>query len=215
MSCAFDLAHYRELLEAAQAGGYRFAHFDGAPGRGRPDPAPRRRPLARRRRSRWPSSRHERAPGDVLPDDAIVFYNLDSTRGRRRDRAAARARATASRLTPSSRTRPRRALRARRRLAQPRSRVHARAVGRRVNVMQAPWFDPDHYRSDSNQHWRHGCPHDELARGAFEWLQLLTHPGDLGLRRRDDGRDDAGVARRRARAAPARAPRRRTGSTSS
>jgi hypothetical protein len=45
-----------------------------------------------------------------------------------------------------------------------------------VNVMSAPWFDPDHYRSDSNQHWRHGCPHEQLARGEFEWLQLLTHP---------------------------------------
>ena len=45
-----------------------------------------------------------------------------------------------------------------------------------VNVMQDPWFDPEHYRSDSNQGWRHGCPHEELARSAFEWLQLLTHP---------------------------------------
>jgi len=45
-----------------------------------------------------------------------------------------------------------------------------------VNVMTAPWFDPEHYRSDSNAHWRHGCPHDELAHGGFEWLQLLTHP---------------------------------------
>jgi hypothetical protein len=44
------------------------------------------------------------------------------------------------------------------------------------NVMSARFFDPEHYRSDSNQHWRHGCPHDELAAGAFEWLQLLTHP---------------------------------------
>ena len=31
-------------------------------------------------------------------------------------------------------------------------------------------------RSDSNQHWREGCPHDELRSGAFEWLQLLVHP---------------------------------------
>jgi hypothetical protein len=45
-----------------------------------------------------------------------------------------------------------------------------------VNVMESPFFDPEHYRSDSNQHWRHGCPHEELASGAFEWLQLLTHP---------------------------------------
>ena len=45
-----------------------------------------------------------------------------------------------------------------------------------VNVMRAPYFDPPHYRSDSNQHWRNGCPHDALARGEFEWLQLLIHP---------------------------------------
>ena len=45
-----------------------------------------------------------------------------------------------------------------------------------VNVMQTGYFDPDHYRSDSNQHWRNGCPHEELAAGSFEWLQLLTHP---------------------------------------
>ena len=45
-----------------------------------------------------------------------------------------------------------------------------------VNVMESPCFTPGHYRSDSNQHWREGCPHDELAAGAFEWLQLLVHP---------------------------------------
>ena len=43
-----------------------------------------------------------------------------------------------------------------------------------VNVMAAPWADV--YRSDSNQHWRQGCPHEELRAGAFERLQLLTHP---------------------------------------
>jgi hypothetical protein len=45
-----------------------------------------------------------------------------------------------------------------------------------VNVMQAPWFDPERYRSDSNQRWRHGCPHEELREGRFDWLQLLIHP---------------------------------------
>jgi hypothetical protein len=29
--CAFDLDHYRELLAAAKAGGYRFAFFDREP----------------------------------------------------------------------------------------------------------------------------------------------------------------------------------------
>jgi hypothetical protein len=43
-----------------------------------------------------------------------------------------------------------------------------------VNVMEAPWADV--YRSDSNQHWRQGCPHEELRVGGFERLQLLTHP---------------------------------------
>ena len=28
MSCSFDLGHYAELLEAAKAGGYRFAGFE-------------------------------------------------------------------------------------------------------------------------------------------------------------------------------------------
>ena len=34
MSCPFDLAHYRELLEAARTGGYRFATFDERPREG-------------------------------------------------------------------------------------------------------------------------------------------------------------------------------------
>ena len=45
-----------------------------------------------------------------------------------------------------------------------------------VNVMQPPYFDPGHYRSDSNQRWRHGCPHESLTRREFAWLQLLVHP---------------------------------------
>ena len=76
------------------------------------------------------------------------------------------------------------------------------------NVMSAPWFDPEHYRSDSNQHWRHGCPHDELAPRRVRVAAAAHAPGDLGLRRRDDGRDDAVVPRRRPRRA-ARAPARR------
>jgi hypothetical protein len=42
--------------------------------------------------------------------------------------------------------------------------------------MEEPYFTPGHYRSDSNAHWREGCPHEELASGSLEWLQLLTHP---------------------------------------
>jgi hypothetical protein len=45
-----------------------------------------------------------------------------------------------------------------------------------VNVMAPPWFDREHYRSDSNQHWRQGDLTAPLGSGEFEWLQLLTHP---------------------------------------
>ena len=34
MACTFDLDHYRELLDAAKAGGYRFACFDREPEEG-------------------------------------------------------------------------------------------------------------------------------------------------------------------------------------
>ena len=45
-----------------------------------------------------------------------------------------------------------------------------------ANAMEPRFFGPGRYRSDSNQRWREGCPHEALARGDFEWLQLLTHP---------------------------------------
>src|SRR6186997_1843598 len=37
-----------------------------------------------------------------------------------------------------------------------------------ANVMEQRFFAPERYRSDSNQRWRHGCPHEELAAGRFE-----------------------------------------------
>ena len=67
----------------------------------------------------------------------------------------------------------------------------------RVNVMQEPWFDPATYRSDSNQHWRSGCPHEELARRRVPVAAAAHAPGDLGVPGRDDGADDARDARRR------------------
>ena len=71
-----------------------------------------------------------------------------------------------------------------------------------TNVMSAPWYDPPHFRSDSNQHWRFRgregrCPHGELARGSLEWLHLLDPSRDLGVRRGDDEGDDGIVPRRR------------------
>jgi len=176
VNCVFDFAHYRELIEAAQEGGYRFAHFGDAPVNG---------------------SVIMRHDVDLSLDAAMlmaeleaevevsatyflmtesVFYNLDSSEG---VAAVARLRELGHRV----------ALHA----VYPNAPVDERfdpfvswhnpepefmgtppAEGQ-INVMREPWFDPATYRSDSNQDWRHGCPHDELRAGAFPWLQLLTH----------------------------------------
>jgi hypothetical protein len=176
MSCGFDLDHYRELIEAARAGGYRFAFFDREPELG---------DLL---------LRHD---VDLSLDAAVelaeleaelgaqstyflmtrsVFYNLASPEG---ERALARLRELGHRVGLHA--------------VWPGAELDARfdpviawhnpdpdfmsePVDGAVNVMQASYFDPDHYRSDSNQHWRSGCPHEALAAGDFEWLQLLTHP---------------------------------------
>jgi len=176
MSCAFDLAHYGELLAAAKSGGYRFGFFD-----------------------------HEPAPGDLLLrhdvdlslDAALtlagleaeagaqatyflmtqsVFYNLASSEG---EHALGRLRelghrvglhAVYPRLELDDRFDPVVAWH------NPDPEFMREPLDGAVNVMQPEYFDPDHYRSDSNQHWRSGCPHEELAGGGFEWLQLLTHP---------------------------------------
>ena len=176
MKCAFDLAHYGELLAAAKSGGYRFAFFDREP-----------------------------APGDLLLrhdvdlslDAALtlagleaeagvqatyflmtqsIFYNLASPEG---EHALRRLRelghrvglhAVYPRLELDDRFDPVVAWH------NPDPEFMREPLDGAVNVMQPEYFDPDHYRSDSNQHWRSGCPHEELAAGSFEWLQLLTHP---------------------------------------
>jgi hypothetical protein len=105
-----------------------------------------------------------------------VFYNLDSTEG---TRALERLRALGGHIAHHAvwpavdldgRFEPRVAWH------NPEPAYMSAAIPGASNVMAAPWFDPEHYRSDSNQRWRHGCPHGPLARGEFEWLQLLTHP---------------------------------------
>ena len=177
MSCAFDLDHYRELLEAAQAGGYRFAFFEGAPSEGdlilrhdvdlSLDAALRMAEL----------EADAGAQRDVLPDDRLGLLQP-----RARTRASARSRgcassATASACTPSTRASTSTSASTRSLAWHNPDPEYMRApVDGAINVMEAPWFDPETYRSDSNQHWRSGCPHEELRAGAFPWLQLLTHP---------------------------------------
>ncbi len=177
MSCAFDFAHYRELIGAAQAGGYRFAHFEDAPADGSVilrhdvdlslDAAVRMAEL----------EADAGASATYFLMTESVFYNLDSSEG---VAAIVRLRELGHRVAQHA--------------VYPHAPVDERfdpvvawhnpdpeymrapLPDERINVMQEPWFDPATYRSDSNQHWRSGCPHDELRTGALPWLQLLTHP---------------------------------------
>ena len=176
MSCDFSLAHYRELLEAATAGGYRFACFDREPAAGdlilRHDvDLSLEAALAL---AELEAEAGARATYFLMTES--VFYNLASKAGRD---AIERLRELGHRVGlhavyPNA---------ARDERFDPviawhnpdPEYMHAPVEGV-VNVMQDGFFDPDRYRSDSNQHWRSGCPHEALARGQPDWLQLLTHP---------------------------------------
>jgi len=176
MSCGFSLEHYGELLEAARVGGYRFAGFDAAPRRGdlllrhdvdlSLDAALRMAEL----------EADAGATATYFLMTESVFYNLSSKEG---VAALARLRELGHRVGlhavyPSAvldeRFDPVVAWH------NPDPEYMTAPIARAVNVMQEGWFDPPTYRSDSNQRWRSGCPHEELRSGAFPWLQLLTHP---------------------------------------
>jgi hypothetical protein len=176
VSCSFSLEHYRELLEAAQDGGYRWSGF------GR-DPQPGDLLLrldvdlsleAALRMAEVEAEVGARATYFLMTQS--VFYNLGSSEGRR---ALNRLRelehgvglhAVWPNLEFDDRFDPIVAWH------NPDPDYMSEPVDGAVNVMQPPFFDPEHYRSDSNQRWRHGCPHEDLRAGRFEWLQLLVHP---------------------------------------
>ena len=176
MSCGFTLDHYRELLHAARAGGYRFAHFDQPPRGGdlllrhdvdlSLDAALRMAEL----------EAEEGASATYFLMTESVFYNLASREG---VAARARLRELGHRVGLHA-VYPNAALDERFDAVvawhNPRTEYMTAPVAGAVNVMQEGYFDPPAYRSDSNQHWRSGCPHDELRVGGFSWLQLLTHP---------------------------------------
>ena len=176
MSCRFDLDHYRELLDAARAGGYRFAFFDREPSAGdlllRHDVDLSLDAALRLAELEAEAS----AQATYFLMTRSVFYNLASPEG---ESTLAGLRELGHRvglhalyphLELDDRFDPVVAWH------NPDPEFMREPVDGAVNVMQAPYFDPDHYRSDSNQHWRSGCPHEELAAGSFDWLQLLTHP---------------------------------------
>jgi hypothetical protein len=176
MNCAFDLAHYRELVRAAQLGGYRFAGFDRAPQAG---DLILRHDVDLSLESALTVAEVEAEEGawsTWFLMTRSVFYNLASSEG---ERVIARLRELGHRVAHHAvyphvdldgRFDPVVAWH------NPDAEFMSAEIPGAVNVMSETFFDPEHYRSDSNQQWRHGCPHEQLAAGDFEWLQLLTHP---------------------------------------
>jgi hypothetical protein len=176
MSCRFDLDHYAEIIAAAKAGGYRFARFGDGPERGEIylrhdidlslDAALTMAEL---------EAEHEIATTYLLMTES-VFYNLGSSEG-----AAAIARlrelghavglhAVHPRVELDERFDPVVSWH------NPGAEYMSASIPGATNVYAEPFFDPPTYRSDSNQHWRSGCPHEELRGGGFPWLQILVHP---------------------------------------
>jgi len=176
MTCDFSLAHYGELLEAARRGGYRFAGFDRAP---RPGDLILRHDVDLSLEAALTMAELEAAEGawsTWFLMTRSVFYNLASPEG---ERTIARLRELGHRVAHHA--------------VWPHVDLDERfdsvvawhnpdpeymwaEIDGATSAMRAPFFAPDHYRSDSNQRWRHGCPHDGLADGRFAWLQLLIHP---------------------------------------
>ena len=174
MSCGFSLDHYRELLAAAQRGGYRYAQFDGEP---EPGALYLRHDVDLDLEAALRMSALERELGirsTYFLMTASVFYNLASTQGKealvrlRDDGHAVGLHSDWPDLRMDDRFDPLVAWH------NPDPDYMREPIVGALNVMSDPWAD--NYRSDSNQHWRHGCPHGELERRDFEWLQLLVHP---------------------------------------
>jgi len=176
VSCSFDLGHYAEILEAGKVGGYRFAFFGDGPERGdiylrhdvdlSLDAALRMAEL---------EAEHGVRTTYLLMTES-VFYNLASTEGAH---AVARLRDLGHSVGLHA-VYPNVALDERFDSVvswhNPQAEYMGRTIPGATNVYAEPFFLPPTYRSDSNQHWRSGCPHEELRGGGFPWLQILVHP---------------------------------------
>jgi hypothetical protein len=176
MSCSFNLEHYAEILEAGKAGSYRFAFFGDGPERGdiylrhdvdlSLDAALRMAEL---------EADHGVRTTYLLMTES-VFYNLASTEG---EDAIARLRELGHSVGLHA-VYPNVALDERFDPVvswhNPQAEYMGGTIPGATNVYAEPFFAPPTYRSDSNQHWRSGCPHEELRGGGFPWLQILVHP---------------------------------------
>ena len=173
---SWDMQGYGELLEAAQEGGYAFRFFDKEP---EPGDLFLRHDVDLSLEAALAMARAEAEAGaraTYFLMTRSVFYNLASAGGARtlaelRDLGhAVGHHAVHPHVDLDERFDPVVAWH------NPDPEYMRAPVGSAVNVMAEPWFDPDHYRSDSNQHWRSGSPLDGLRHGEPDWLQLLIHP---------------------------------------
>ena len=176
MSCAFDLGHYREILEAAQAGGYRFAQFGAGPEQG---------------------DLFLRHDIDLSLDAAVTMAELEAELGVRAtyllmtesvfyNLASPEGVAVIARLRELGHDVGLHAVHPNVELDErfdpvvswhnPQPEYLSDEVPDAVNTYGERYFSPQTYRSDSNQRWRAGCPHEELRGGTFPWLQILVHP---------------------------------------
>jgi hypothetical protein len=176
MSCSFDLAHYAEILEAAKVGGYRFTTFGESPERGdiflrhdvdlSLDAALTMADLEAERDVRT----------TYLLMTESVFYNLASSEGvaaitRLRELGhSVGLHAVYPSIGLDDRFDPVVSWH------NPSAEHLSETIPGAINVYAEPYFTQSTYRSDSNQHWRSGCPHEELRGGGFSWLQILVHP---------------------------------------
>jgi len=176
MTCGFTLEHYRELLRAATAGGYRWAGFDREPEAG--DLLVRHDVDLSLEAALVvaEAEAEEGAWSTYLLMARSSFYNLASKEG---ELAVARLLELGHRIGHHA-VYPEVDLDERFDAVaawhNPDPEFMQSEIPGAVNVMRPPYFDPSRYRSDSNQNWRNGCPHHALARAEFDWLQLLIHP---------------------------------------
>ncbi len=173
---AWDLDDYRDLLDAARAGGYRFSWFGEDPEPGR---LFLRHDIDLTLDAALLMARVEAELGvatTYLLMTESIFYNLASPEG---SAAIEELQALGHRVglhavypdaSLDERFEPVVAWH------NPEPEYMTDPIPGAINVMGEPYFSPQTYRSDSNQHWRMGDPRAELRSGAFAWLQLLIHP---------------------------------------
>ena len=176
MTCSFDMEHYREILEAAYAGGYRFAQFGSDP---RDGDLFLRHDIDLSLEAAVTMAALEAELGvraTYLLMTESVFYNLASPEGvsaithLRELGHAVGLHAVHPNVTLDERFDPVVSWH------NPRPEFTSDEIPRVANTYGERYFSPETYRSDSNQRWRSGCPHEELRAGAFPWLQILVHP---------------------------------------